>query len=150
MKIFQKITSLSLAAVFLLSSLGFTINKMICLKSGKEKISFTAIEDCCATKINATKDSCCEDEQNEIQYTHEAFITKSECCDIVNSNFDLSDFQTQQNNYLPTIISFDLFYNPIFHNTTTSQLSSIDVIPDISFSPLYGRDLLSHVSILII
>ena len=88
MKLVQKITSLFLAVVFVLSSLGFTINKMVCLKSGKTKVSLTHVKDCCPEKKSTVP------------------VVKAQCCDIQNSSFKLTDFNPSQKQNVPA--SFEL------------------------------------------
>ena len=131
MKSIQKIIPVCIAVAFLLSSLGFTINKMACLKSGKTHISFLPFKDCCPEK-NSTKT-----------------IIKSPCCDINNISFKLNDFDPSQKSNIPVVDKLIFLKQvsvkqPIL-NTTTSKLSFADLPP-----PLHGRQLLSFISILII
>ena len=147
MKTLQKTTSIFLAIIFLLSSLGFTINKMACLKSGKIELSLVAIEDCCAKE--EIKDACCEEEnfQSDEQGTS---ITRSDCCEITNTSFDLSEFQKTEKNNIPPVSSNELILLP---NTLTNPFyihtSEKNIFADLSV-PLHGRQLLSFISILII
>lgn len=132
MKTVKKITSLCLVIVLLLSGLGFTINKMVCLKSGKTKISFTHVTDCCNKKQSS---------QSRI---------KSNCCDLKNTTFDLDDFSSSKNVNTPIADNFVLaiWQNNIVATTpckNTSVLSYNDLPP-----PLYGRQLLAIISILTI
>jgi hypothetical protein len=69
----RRIFSLFLATIFLVSSLGFTANKMVCLSSGKYKLSAVQLEDCCKKEEPVTS-------------------IKSVCCDITNTYFGLADF----------------------------------------------------------
>ena len=132
MKTVQKITSVCLVVVLLLSSLGFTINKMVCLKSGKVKISLTHVKNCCPEKRSDTS------------------TIKSNCCDLKNTTFDLDDFSSSQKVNTPIADNFVL---AIWQNdfvvampcNNPSVLSYNDLPP-----PLYGRQLLSFISILII
>ncbi|MBL7884435.1 MAG: hypothetical protein JNL69_10235 [Bacteroidia bacterium] len=132
MKNFQKITSIFLASIFLLSSLGFTINKMVCLKSGKEKVSFVSLKDCCPEKKSSTP------------------IVKSMCCDIQNSTFKLQDFNPSQKNELPHSQELAIFSSSNYSITTTI----IAHTPTLLFAdlppPLHGRSLLNFISILTI
>ena len=131
MKLIQKISSVFLALTFLLSSLGVTINKMSCLKSGKTHISFIPFKDCCPEK-NSSKT-----------------IIKSPCCDINNTSFKLNDFDPAQKSNIP-VVDKAIFLKQVsvkqtILNTTASKLSFADLTP-----PLHGRQLLSFISILII
>jgi hypothetical protein len=65
--------SIFISIAFLLSSLGFTANKMVCLKSGKTKLSAVPLESCCASE--------------------EQEMLKQSCCEINNSYFSLENFQ---------------------------------------------------------
>lgn len=132
MKAIKKITSVFLLVAFLLSSLGFTINKMVCLKSGKTKISLTHVKNCCPEKRSSVP------------------TIKSNCCDLTNSSFSLDDFNSVQKNNVSAAVSGAL---PIWQNRfisdlhldNTSSIAAIDLPP-----PLHGRKLLSFISILII
>ncbi|MBN8696202.1 MAG: hypothetical protein J0L87_06705 [Bacteroidetes bacterium] len=132
MKIFRKITALFLATVFVLSSLGFTINKMVCLKSGKTKISLTHVKDCCPEKKSSIP------------------VVKAQCCDIQNSSFKLTDFSVAQKHELPCsqeLISFSEYSFAAVPSAvqTVSVLSFADLPP-----PLSGKSLLHFISILLI
>ncbi len=132
MKTTQKIISLFLAFIFLLSSLGFTANKMVCLKSGKTKLSLVHLKDCCPEKKSVTP------------------LLKSDCCNINNIYFNLSDFQHAEKNNIEQPSSQISFVNPTQKfkiNTSTFVLThSSFVIPP----KLSGRELLSFISILTI
>lgn len=132
MKLFQKIASVFLAIVFLLSSLGFTLNKMVCLKSGKTKISLVNVKDCCPEKKSTTP------------------IIKSKCCDLQNSSFKLKDFSVVQKNEIAaheqiSFTSTTLFYFNSIATEKKSGLAFTDLPP-----PLYGRTLLNFISVLTI
>lgn len=132
MKAIKKITALSLAMVFLLSSLGFTINKMVCFKSGKTKISLTQLKDCCPKKESANP------------------VVKAQCCDINNTSFHFNDFNSSSKKNIPTagdcVLSINKYSFKLinYHNLST-ELFFADLPP-----PLYGRQLLSFISILVI
>lgn len=130
MKLFQKITSLFLAVVFVLSSLGFTINKMVCLKSGKTKVSLTHVKDCCPEKKSTIP------------------VVKSLCCDIQNSSFQLTDFNTSQKHGIPSLFELASF---VTNFSTTSNLvdskSTAFLFADLP-PPIYGRTLLNFISTL--
>ena len=149
MKVIQKITSLSLAIVFLLSSLGFTISKMSCIKTGKSKLSLVALEDCCIKKEKKSEINCCDDEVAEANPNLTA-ISKSDCCDINNTTFDLSDFHSSSKEKLPQASDFEF----ILFQTNASTCNFSSDLPYKYFleSPfsLSSRELLSKFSILII
>lgn len=132
MKILAKITSIFLIAIFLLSSLGFTINKMICLKSGKEKVSLVSLKDCCPEKKDKPP------------------TLKPICCDIQNSTFKLKDFSPSQKNELPLsqeLIIFSTLNHPI--SSTIQKQNLVFVIAELPPS-LHGRSLLNFISTLTI
>lgn len=133
MKTLQKITSVFLAVIFLVSSLGFTANKMVCLKSGKTKLSLVNVKDCCPEKETADP------------------TVQSHCCEITNTFFNIGDIQNVQKfqiNKNWDIQSFCMIPDHPFNNlciTNQPRFSSADLPP-----PFYGRKLLSFISILII
>jgi hypothetical protein len=132
MKTVQKITSFFLALTFLISSLGFTANKMVCVKSGKTKLSLVNIKDCCPEKGAGQS-------------------VGTDCCDITNTFFDLGDIQNSQNTEIaqPVILSsFFTPFSPAFNSHSVSNkliISFADLPP-----PRSGRALLSFISTLII
>ncbi len=133
MKVIQKITSVFLALVFLLSSLGFTLNKMTCFKSGRVKVSLVAQKDCCPERESTIP------------------LIKSKCCDLSNTYFNLSDVQHSQK----VSIEKQLFVKASFLNyqvyNSASIFSKHSVIPFADLPPpLYGRTLLNFISVLII
>ena len=132
MQLIKKISSVLLAILFLVSSLGFTVNKMICLKSGKTKISFTKFTDCCKKNKSGLP------------------VVKANCCDLNNTSFNLDDYNFVQKNNVPTATNFIA----VLHYNITSTLISNNASSKIFFSdlppPLYGRQLLSFISVLII
>lgn len=132
MKTLQKITALFLATVFILSSLGFTINKMVCLKSGKTKISLTHVKDCCSDKKSATP------------------IVKAQCCDIHNSSFKLTDFSVAQKHDVPCSQEL-MFFSEFSFTVVPSSLQKNAVLTYSDLPPpLSGRSLLQFISILLI
>ena len=152
MKTAQRITSVFLAAVFLFSSLGFTISSMVCLKSGKEKISLAKMEDCCvkiAEPVAPEKDACCEEKESSLPEKIIS-IEKGNCCDINSYTFNLNDFQNSQKVSLeqPIAISSFFFIPDLFTSERIENklvYNSTDLPP-----PLYGRTLLNFISILTI
>ena len=152
MKAVQKITSVFLATVFLFSSLGFTISSMVCLKSGKGKVSLSVIEDCCVktqTASVAKKDCCVHEEELDVPQGL-AVIKKGECCDINNYTFSLKDFQNSQKQSIeqPTI-SQSIFYTSELIASTVSENKLAFQYSNLP-PPLYGRTLLNFISILTI
>ena len=131
MKVLQKIAAVFLALVFLLSSLGFTVNKMTCLKSGKVRVSFVAQKDCCEMEKSALP------------------IIKSKCCDLANSYFNLGDVQHSQKLLLEKQVSATV---PFFY--TQKYVSALSKISLISYAdlppPKSGRTLLNFISTLTI
>jgi hypothetical protein len=130
MKLVQKITSLFLAVIFVLSSLGFTINKMVCLKSGKSKVSLTHLKDCCPDKKSTIP------------------VVKAQCCDIQNSSFKLTDFNPSQKHELP--VSFELvsfLTNSITVADYTNNKLAVFLYADLP-PPIFGRTLLNFISTL--
>jgi len=152
MKLVQKITSVFLATVFLFSSLGFTISSMVCLKSGKGKISLSVIEDCCVKNQTApvAKTDCCEHEE-ELSLPEElAVIKKGECCDINNYTFNLNDFQSSQKQSLEQpALSQSLVSSSEVISSTVSENKLAFHYSDLP-PPLYGRTLLNFISTLTI
>jgi hypothetical protein len=132
MKSVQKFTSLFLVAAILVSSLGFTANKMVCLKSGKTKLSLVNIKDCCPD----------EEARTEV---------KADCCDITNTFFDLNDFLQSEKSELVQPLAIQSFYvDQILSFRSLSQeqkliISFTDLPP-----PLFGRALLNYISVLTI
>ena len=152
MKAIQKITSVFLATVFLFSSLGFTISSMVCLKSGKGKISLSVIEDCCVKNQTASvaKKVCCAHEEELDLPEGLAVIKKGECCDISNYTFNLNDFQSSQKQALEQpAISQSLFYSSQLILSIVSENKLAFQYSDLP-PPLYGRTLLNFISTLTI
>ncbi len=129
MKLLQKITSVFLAFVFTLSSLGFTIGKMECLKSGKTKISFTQAKECCPEKKTTTP------------------VLKSKCCNIFNSSLKLKDHSIAIKNIVPQADQILLVYTPSLnysiYNSSESFLSFYTTSPP----PIIDRDIFSLFSV---
>ncbi len=130
MKTIKNITSLFLAFVFLLASFGFTINKMICLKSGKTKISLVPIKDCCKKSKSGTP------------------IIKAKCCDINATSFNLGDFHSNKKYSIPSTNECVLV---IKHDHSNFKI--VDIFYSASLFPddhphWYGRQLLFFISAL--
>lgn len=149
MKVVEKITSLFLAVIFLLSSLGLTISSMICSKSGKEKVALVIIEDCCAKKkdITQVKTDCCDNEESSLTLTGTS-VKKADCCDISNITVSLNDFQNAQKIAVEQMaVIQSLFYNYSEVNAKKLITSNTSNLPPSLSS---GRQLLSLISILTI
>lgn len=132
MNTIQKITSVFLVIVLLLSGLGFTINKMVCLKSGKVKISLIHVKNCCSGK------------------TSDKPTIKSNCCDLKNTTFNLDDFSSSQKTTIPFADNFVFaFWQNNLFQISKSERASILFVADLP-PPLHGRQLLSFISTLII
>lgn len=152
MKITYKIASILLAGIFLISSLGFTISSMVCIKSGKGKVSLSVIEDCCAKKPSqdVSKEICCDDDQAVIVPKGVTVIKKGECCDINSYSFHLNDFQSAKKLALnqPTV------FQTLFSVLTIDAISAGESKLSFQYSdlppPLYGRTLLNFISLLTI
>lgn len=151
MKTTQKITSVFLAAVFLFSSLGFTISSMVCLKSGKQKISLAKLEDCCVKKIETVvvKDACCEEEVLSLPKDLMSF-EKGNCCDINSYTFNLTDFQNSQK----LLLEKGAVLQSFFIISKTAAINQIENKLAFQYSDLppllHGRTLLNFISILTI
>jgi len=146
MKLVRNITSVFLAAVFLLSGFGFTIGKMVCIKSGKTVISLSALEDCCA---KSKKKNCCN--ENEKQNTTSNFsFEKSDCCDVSNTSISLKDFQSSKINKAEAIELLLLSTKESFSSRSIAYTSIKKIFLADLPPPLYGKSLLAHLSILII
>lgn len=133
MKAIQKISTLLLAAIFLFFSLGFSINKMVCFKSGKTKISLASIKDCCSK-----------------EHTNKP-VLKSNCCDISTTAFHLNDYDPSQENTIPTAVNYILPLNSQITAVTHCQACCMNLFSAANLPPpLYGKQLLSFISVLII
>jgi hypothetical protein len=130
MKSFNKIITVFLAGIFLMSTLGLSVNKMICLESGREKISLTPLKDCCPDM---------GDKQESVA---------GHCCDIQNSYFHLNDFSPSAKSEVshPGVISLIASFNPLPAKVFRPDVQSYADLPP----PLHGRDLLTHISVLVI
>jgi hypothetical protein len=131
MKLLQKIISFFLAITFLVSSLGFTANKMICLKTGKVKISLVHVKNCCPEKKSSVP------------------VLKAQCCDLVNTSFYLGNFQNSQklsigHSFISAVYN-SFFSRKLFLTVQPTTFFSADLPP-----PHSGRTILSFNSILII
>ncbi|MES2591385.1 MAG: hypothetical protein V4608_05840 [Bacteroidota bacterium] len=132
MKSIQKIAALTLMVLFLVSSLGLTINKMVCLKNGKVKVSLTHAKDCCPEKSSS------------------AYSIEAPCCVVNNTSFHLTDFNPSPENKIPVISDCALPYyhaksEAFIYTKETTNLFFADLPP-----PPHGKQLLSFISILII
>jgi hypothetical protein len=132
MKLFRKITSVLLAVVFLLSSMSFTISSMVCLKSGKGKVSLSVLKDCCGKK--------------ELPSTG-TYFTKGSCCKISNLFIKLHDFNPSVKISVGQPLVAHDFLNlfsltPCILASSEATFHCADLPP-----PCHGRTLLSFISI---
>ena len=128
----QKITSFFLIAVVLLSSLSLSANKMVCLKSGKTKLSLVHMKNCCTGKND------------------QASTIKSNCCDIQNTFFDLDDFSVSETININSFAwGTDIILHHLFELNDKFD-SKTSLLYSDSSPPTYGRGLLTSISILII
>jgi len=105
---------------------------MVCFKSGKTKISLTQLKDCCPKKESANP------------------VVKAQCCDINNTSFHLNDFNSSSKKNIPTAGDVVLAINKYaFIHTQYNHLTAVIVTADPP-PPIYGRQLLSFISILTI
>ena len=130
MKTLQKLTSVLLIMAVLLFSIGLTMNKMVCLKSGKIKISLHQVKNCCKEK------------------TSDQTTIKSNCCDISSAFFGLDNYSVSEINaiHLSDIGNVLLGHNHFGIADTRNQKAPLyygDPPP-----PFHGRKLLSFISIL--
>jgi hypothetical protein len=154
MKALQKITSVFLAFAFLFSSLGFTISSMVCVKSGKGKVSLSYIENCCVKPktLTVVNTACCDDDDAASQTLPENnfILKKADCCDISNFNLKLNDFQNAQklSPEQPVIL------HSLFNIAEAFQASKTEHTLAYQYSdlppPLSGRALLNFISTLTI
>ena len=131
MKLFQKITALFLCLFMLAFSLGFTINKMVCLKSGKVKIALTPIKECCSKK-NSSKT-----------------IIKTHCCDLSSFSFELNKYNPTQQQSVVFPTDFTL---PFYTNVHVTNFI-VDEYPFLSSNlppPIIGKKRLTLLSTFII
>jgi hypothetical protein len=140
-KIFKKITAVFLASVFLLSSMSFTISSMVCLKSGKGKVSLSLIEDCCKKK---NEEKCC-DEIND-RSSDKTYIGKGDCCAISNLSIQLHDFNPSKKIAVEQpVLENILFFSPVPFSSFSSSQKLPYQLADLP-PPYHGRALLNFIS----
>ncbi len=133
MKTIKKIVAVFLALIFLTSSLGFTVNKMVCAKSGETKFSLSAIKNCCANKKSTYP------------------VLKKQCCKITNTYFHLSNFQNNQKVRIDHSFAIQkISVRTLFSIKLLSALNSEYSIFANNPPHLHGRQLLSFISVLTI
>ena len=142
MKAVQKITSVSLALVFLFSSLGITISSMVCLKTGKGQVTFSSMDDCCSKKDKKEKPS-------RIPRSN-AILEKASCCDVNTFTIKLNEFQKAEHSIAgePVILQ-SLFTTAAPFTASKAQHASAWQFADLP-PPLSGRTLLTRISTLLI
>ncbi|MFY9308917.1 MAG: hypothetical protein WAQ28_07700 [Bacteroidia bacterium] len=150
MKVTQKISALFLSVIVLVFSLGITINRMVCLKSGIAQVSLGNIKDCCEKSNNRqpseNNDYCCSKGSKAFH------LNETHCCNLSSTFFHLNDYSPSEKHTLPGAIDFTL---PVCSSTNTSVIEhtekgklifcSADLPP-----PLHGKQLLSFISVFII
>jgi hypothetical protein len=147
MNLLKKISAIFLAAVFLFSSMSFTVGSMVCLKSGKGETAFSRMEDCCSKKKET---SCCEEETTYSPEENVTYIGKAECCAINNLSIQLKDFSPSN--------KLSLEQPAILHTLFAQAAVPASYIPEqkLSFQftdlppPYHGRALLNFISTLLI
>jgi hypothetical protein len=135
MNSFKKITAVFLASVFLFSSMGFTISSMVCLESGKGKVSLSVLKD------------CCEKGKKQLPASG-TFLSKGHCCKISNLFIKLNEFSSSKKFSVEQAAAQDLFFIPAgtaFNIASAQKLSYrfTDLPP-----PYHGRTLLNFISTL--
>lgn len=133
MKTIQKISALFLSALILVFSFGFTINKMVCLKSGNTQVSLNNIKDCCSKDTKAAIP-----------------VLKPHCCDISFTAFHLNDYSPSEQYSIPVatdyLLPFSLIIPSSYGIASDTQVLHYSDLPP----PLYGKQLLSFISVFII
>jgi hypothetical protein len=133
MKNIAKISSILLLSLLMLtSSMGISINKMICLSSGKVKVALWELKDCCPE----------EEEENSNLPGFQA-----RCCDFF-SEYVQVDFLSMENNFQLKLIKS--FFTPIlslfcqYFSLFTANSSEFygDIPP-----PVHGISLLKLISV---
>lgn len=133
MNIIKTISAFLLATLVLLYSTGFTLNKMLCLKSGKSKTSFTWVDDCCSKEGAAD----------------EVPVLKTMCCDNTSAFFHLNEYNPSQQNEIPAVANCLLPYSYDLISVVAINSHTPHIFPDAP-SPYQGKQLLSFISVLLI
>ena len=122
-----------LSACVLISGLGFRVNKMVCLSSGKVEVSFFRQIDCCENEYSTTN------------------VVKSRCCDFSSKCYkvNLPYIIKSVFNVIPFIPSFPA---RIFKSDFSffSRSNGIHLSFSSSISPHSGRTLLNLIQLLLI
>lgn len=132
MKLFQKITALFLCLFMLAFSLGFTINKMVCLKSGKTKVSLAKIKDCCPAKHNS---------QTTIE---------TDCCDFSSFSFQLNEYNSSQQQSVVLAIDYILPFNTNTYRCSNFIINKEPLLYSDLPPPIVGKKRLAFLSTFII
>ena len=132
MKLFQKITAVFLCLFILAFSLGLTINKMVCLKSGKVKIALTPIKDCCSKKSSAKTS------------------LKTHCCDFSSLSLKLNEYNPSQENHVLVTANYIAIANIVRYNYTTFIINKQPLLYSDLPPPLLGKKRLTLLSTFII
>ena len=133
MKTIQKISALFLSVLILLFSFGFTINKMVCLESGNTKVSLNDIKNCCSNDTKAAIP-----------------VLKSHCCDLSSTAFHLNDYNPSEQHSIPMATDCLLPFNHIVATTFCVENNKQVLLYSDLPPPLYGKKLLSFISVFII
>ena len=83
----KNLVLLLLCGLVLIAGNGYSLNKMECLRSGKFKISFLKVDDCCKEK------------------SHNTWAISSKCCKITSTFFKTSTLNAHDKTQLIPIIS---------------------------------------------
>jgi hypothetical protein len=119
-----------MAVLFLVSGMGITMSRMSCLKSGKTRVAFHELKDCCAKKSDVP------------------VAIKENCCDIKTSSLKLANFQSSQKGQLKPVVVGPFQYNEF--SGTSLKPHTISPTKEKIPIPKHGRQLLSFISILTI
>jgi len=143
MNTIKKISILFLTAVFLASGMGITIGSMICLESGKGKVSFSLMEDCCGKKA----ENCCDEDPAAPSNSLYSF-EKGECCAISNLSIKLTEFSSAKKvQFEQPVLDVPFFVAQRIPSDLAAAQRPSTVFNDLP-SPYHGRTLLNHISIL--
>jgi hypothetical protein len=132
MKLFQKITAFFLCLFILAFSLGFTINKMVCLKSGKVKIALTPIKECCSKKSSSKT------------------TLKTHCCDLSSLSFQLNEYSPTQQQSVVLAIDYILPFNTNTYSCSNFIINKEPLLYSDLPPPIVGKKRLAFLSTFII
>ena len=117
-----------MVALTLSGSVGFSLHKMICLHSGKQKVSFSAV-DCCSannTQKETFRNKCCEFEVFSLSLNDFAPLKEFVIKDHV--SFSIDGFKRTRTDLRAYDVHFQLFDQnlppPILHKNIQVQFQS--------------------------